>query len=189
MTQFQIPDKTPLPFAGNNEKLFKHIKNSAKRRNLHPLHFLLKKIKNTIFYRLAYFCPVNSIRIFLHRQRGIHIGKNVYISQQCSIDNAYPEMIFIDDYAAVNQGCTILAHTFVRPCFEGLIECSAAPIYIKHHALVSINSTVLPGVEIGEYAVVCAGSVVTKNIKPYTMVVGNPARKVIQFKHLLKNND
>ena len=115
------------------------------------------------------------------------IGERVFIGTQCSIDNS--GNIFIEDYVAINQGTTLLAHTNVRSCYEGLIECKVSPIHIKHHALVSINSTILQGVVIGEYAVVSAGSIVNNNIKSYTMVVGNPAKKILDFKHILTNQN
>jgi len=47
---------------------------------------------------------------------------------------------------------------------------------VKHHASIGANATILPGVIIGEYAMVGAGAVVTKNVPPYAIVVGNPAR-------------
>lgn len=189
MSQFNIPEPFSIPFFDHDKSLLKTIRTSSKRRKMNFFYFTIRKIKNIILYRWAYFCPFNSWRIRFHRWRGVNIGKNVYIAQQCSIDNAYPEMIFIEDYVGINQGTTLLAHTNVRSCFEGLIECKATPVHIKNHAVVAINSTVLPGVEIGEYAIVSAGSIVTKSIKPYTMVMGNPAKKILDFKHMLTNQN
>lgn len=189
MSQYKIPEPFSIPFFDHDKSLLKTIRNSGKRRNMSFFYFTFRKIKNIILYRWAYFCPLNSWRIRFHRWRGVHIGKNVFIGPQCSIDNAYPEMIFIEDYVAINQGATLLAHTNVRHCFEGLIECKVSPIHIKHHALVSINSTILQGVVIDEYAVVSAGSIVINNIKPFTMVMGNPAKKILDFKHMLTNQN
>lgn len=56
--------------------------------------------------------------------------------------------------------------------------------YIKNGASIGANATILAGVEIGEGAMVGAGSVVTKDVAPYSVVVGNPA-KVIR---VLENN-
>ena len=53
-----------------------------------------------------------------------------------------------------------------------------APVTVGDHAWVSSHSIVLPGVTIGEGAVVAAGSVVTKDVAPYTLVGGNPARYI-----------
>ena len=52
------------------------------------------------------------------------------------------------------------------------------PIVIKDKAWIGFNSIILKGVTIGEGAIVGAGSVVTKDVPPYTIVAGNPARIV-----------
>jgi UDP-2-acetamido-3-amino-2,3-dideoxy-glucuronate N-acetyltransferase len=49
---------------------------------------------------------------------------------------------------------------------------------IKRNASIGANSTILPGITIGEFGMVGAGAVVTKNVKPHTTVVGNPAREI-----------
>lgn len=188
MSDFQIPKPVPIPFFDHKDNLGGTIKASAKRRGMTPLQFAVRKIRNIFWYRMAFFCPLNSWRVWMHRRRGVHIGKKVYIAQQCVLDNAYPELIFIEDYAGINQGTTILVHTNVRSYFDSVVVCSAAPVVVKRGAVVSINSTILPGVEIGEYAIVSAGSVVLKNVPPYTMVIGNPAKKVIEYENIVKEN-
>lgn len=49
-------------------------------------------------------------------------------------------------------------------------------ITIKHHASIGANATLLPGITVGEYAMVGAGAVVTSDVPPKAVVVGNPAR-------------
>jgi len=53
-------------------------------------------------------------------------------------------------------------------------------IRIKHNASVGANATLLPGITVGEHAMVGAGAVVTKDVPPYALVAGNPA-KIIRF--------
>ncbi len=53
-------------------------------------------------------------------------------------------------------------------------------VTIKHHASIGANATLLPGVTVGEFAMVGAGSVVTKDVPPRAVVVGNPA-KIIRY--------
>ena len=48
---------------------------------------------------------------------------------------------------------------------------------VKHHASIGANATIIGGITIGEYALIGAGSVVTKDVAPYTMVYGNPAKQ------------
>lgn len=52
------------------------------------------------------------------------------------------------------------------------------PSFIDDFAVLSVGSTILPGITIGKYAVVGANSTVTKNVEPYTLVLGSPARKI-----------
>ncbi len=188
MAQFEVPKPFAIPYFDHKEKLSGTVKSSAARRGMSPLKFALRKIRNIILYRLAFFCPLNSWRVWMHRRRGCHIGKEVYIAQQCVLDNAYPELIFIEDYAIVAQGSTLLAHTSLRSCFYGVVQCVAAPVVISHHADVAINSLILPGVTVGEYAIVSVGAVVSKNVKPYTIVQGNPAKEIVNIEPFVKKN-
>jgi len=54
----------------------------------------------------------------------------------------------------------------------------SAPITICDYAWIGVNATILKGVTIGEGAVVAAGAVVTKDVEPYTIVGGVPAKKI-----------
>jgi maltose O-acetyltransferase len=51
-------------------------------------------------------------------------------------------------------------------------------VVIGDRAWIAYRATILPGVTIGEGAVVAAGAIVTKNVEPFTIVAGNPARKI-----------
>ena len=123
----------------------------------------------------------------MHRWRGVNIGQNAFIGQQCFIDNAYPEYVYIGDNTAINQGTTILTHNNAKSHFKGVIAPMVQPVVIHDYAMIGINSTLLPGTVIGKHAIVSAGSVVINKVPDYTMVQGNPARKIINFKHLLEN--
>lgn len=66
----------------------------------------------------------------------------------------------------------------------GLQALTTSPVEIGHHCWIGDHSVILPGVTIGEYCVIGAGSVVTKSIPPFCIAVGNPARIV---KHWSEN--
>ena len=182
----KIHEPFEIPFFDHGN-LFSTIKNSSQRRSQSILYFIFRKIKNIILYRVSFFCPLNSLRVKMHRWRGVHIGKDVYIAQQVILDNAYPEHIYIGDYVGVNQGVTILVHNNVRTHFEGLIIPMVKPVVIENFSLIGINSTILPGVKIGKYSIISAGSIVNNNVPEFTIVQGNPAKKVIQFEKFLTN--
>ncbi|MDI1351804.1 MAG: acyltransferase [bacterium] len=60
---------------------------------------------------------------------------------------------------------------------------SFSNIVVKKGASIGANATLLPGIVVGEYAMVGAGSVVTKNVAPYTIVAGNPAKVIRVISH------
>lgn len=182
-----IREPIKIPFFDHGDNILDSIKNSSRRRGYSFAYFLYRKLKNIILYRLAFFCPLNSWRIQFHRWRGVNIGRNVYIAPQCSLDNAYPEYIYIGDLVGISQGTTIITHTNIRSHFEGVISPIVTPVIIKDLALIGINATILPGVIIGKSAIVSAGSIVNSNVKDYSLVSGNPAKKIINFEHMLVN--
>jgi len=145
------------------------------------------KIKNTIFLLLAYACPNNGFRVWLHRRRGVNIGKNVYIGMFCFLDNLYPSYIYIEDKASINAGSMILAHFDPMRQYSPIFRARVAPVLIKKGSIVAVRSTILPGVSIGSYSVVCAGGVVERSVPDYTMVKGNPAKKVAEYESLISD--
>lgn len=90
----------------------------------------------------------------LDARGGITVGRNVNISSYCRFMTA--------------------KHDFDDPAFPALY----APIVVGDRAWVAMGLTVLDGVTIGAGAVVCAGAVVTKDVPPYTVVGGVPAKHI-----------
>lgn len=100
---------------------------------------------------------INSwFRTMLFRLSGIRIVKNCFIGKGGIPEDLYPERIIIEDNTTVSFGVTFVAH--------GLGENNGKTAVLRHHAYVGARATLLPGVEIGSYAVVGAGSVVTKDV-------------------------
>lgn len=124
----------------------------------------------------AWFMPWKGFRVLFHKLRGTKIGKNVEIGYMVFVDNRYPELIEIKDKATVTSNCTLLAHDLsMRLINETEI---IGKVLIKEGAFIGMNSTIMPGVEIGEYCTIGVGSVVTKSTEPYSVYVGAPAKKV-----------
>jgi acetyltransferase-like isoleucine patch superfamily enzyme len=101
------------------------------------------------------------------RRMGIRMGDS-YVGRDCLFDEETPELIVIEDGVTVSSRVTIATHDVWRDI--------VAPVVLKNHAFVGIGAILLPGVVVGECAVVAAGSVVTKPVEPYTIVAGSPAR-------------
>jgi len=79
----------------------------------------------------------------------------------------------------------IISHFNLKKHFQDIITPSVEPVIIKEGAIISARSIILPGVVIGTKSIVSAGSVVNRTVPDYTLVAGNPAKKVT----VLKIND
>jgi serine acetyltransferase len=114
---------------------------------------------------LAKFAPgAQSLRVMLHRARGVKIGKGVWIGYDVILDTARPDLITIEDGVSISMRATIVAH-FKE--FGG--------VRIERDAFIGPGAIILPNVVIGHGAVVTAGSVVSQSVPPMTVVQGNPA--------------
>ena len=105
--------------------------------------------------------------------KNIHIGKQVFINMGCKFQDQGG--IFIEDGALIghNVVLTTLNHA-MRPERRG--DMLPAPIHIGKQVWIGSNATVLPGVTIGDGAIVAAGAVVTRDVPENTIVGGVPAR-------------
>lgn len=103
--------------------------------------------------------------------RNLIVKKGAFIGR---VSMMLHDTVEINDYAILNDGVTILtaSHDINSPFFSQV----SSPITIGKYAWVCTNALLLPGVSIGEGAVVGAGAVISKSVDPYTVVVGNPAR-------------
>jgi acetyltransferase-like isoleucine patch superfamily enzyme len=136
-----------------------------------------RRIKSTIFLLAALISPHSRIRVFFHRVRGVKIGNDVEIGYLVMLDNLYPEKVIIKSGATVTYGCTVLAHDASKRYTRGGREMVNETV-IGKKAFIGVNSTILPGVHIGDRAIVGAGSVVSKNVTSGSTVAGVPAKKI-----------
>lgn len=116
--------------------------------------------------------------------KNCNIGQNVVISPSVVLGNGCK----VQNNVSVYTGVECEEDVFLGPScvFTNVINPRSAVVrkdeYRKTHigkgASIGANATIVCGHDIGEYALVGAGSVVTKNIAPYALVVGNPARQI-----------
>lgn len=102
------------------------------------------------------------------------VGENSHINRGCLIDAR--GTIIIGDNVSVSHNVQLVSggHDAQSPNFMGIFK----PIKVDDYAWLGVGCTILQGVHIGKGAVVAAGSVVTKDVEPYDIVAGIPARKI-----------
>lgn len=126
---------------------------------------ILRGLANRILQHLARILPgAETLRVALHRARGVKIGKNVWIGYDAILDTSRPYLITLEDGSAIGMRATIIAH------FREL-----QGVKVEQDAFIGPGVIILPNVVIGRGAVVTAGSVVTQSVPPMTVVQGNPA--------------
>jgi len=119
-----------------------------------------------------------SWRVALHHglqvraARRLKVGRDVFIAEGVVLDARGG--LEIGPHTSVNTGVQMWTaqHDWRSPDFDYV----AAPVRIGHHCWISARAILLPGVTVGDGAVVAAGAVVTKDVPPWTLVGGNPAR-------------
>jgi len=133
---------------------------------------------------LAWLSPAYQFRCSVYRKCGVKIGGGVYIGPLVVMDGEFPEYIEIEDEASIAPGVSIMAHSGASPFHQRLKIYSQGPekVTIKRGAWIATDAVILPGVTVGEGAIVAAGAVVSRDVPPYTMVAGNPARVIKELK-------
>jgi len=124
-------------------------------------------------------------RVWIRHPQRVTIGEGTKLAGKVHID-AWAE-VTIGRNVLMNDDVMLLTaqHHLDSPTFEG----TNGPIHIGDYAWLPIRIIVLPGVSIGEAAVIGSGSVVTRDVPEYTVVAGNPAcfikeRPRIVFEHI-----
>lgn len=135
---------------------------------------------------LTMFTFPYQVTVFLHRLRGVKIGKKSHVARGVILDDRNPDLIEIGDGVAVTSGVMILCHqrdlTEYQPGMYAM-DCpfKEGKVIIKDGAHIGIGSIIMPGVTIGKGAVIGAGSVVTRDIPDYCVAVGTPAKVIKSF--------
>ena len=126
---------------------------------------------------------------FCHIQSGSKIGKNCSLGQNVNVSNNVKigNNVKIQNNVSIYEGITIEDNVFCGPSCVFTNDLMPRSIYPKGHenyrktvlkkgCTIGANSTIVCGNTIGKYAMVGAGSVVTKDVKDYELVIGNPAK-------------
>jgi len=127
---------------------------------------------------------------FSHVQSGSKIGKKCVLGQNVNIANdvVIGDFVKIQNNVSVYEGVTLEDYVFCGPSmvFTNILNPRSKypqvgkefyiPTRVKEGASLGANSTIVCGITIGRFAMVAAGSVVTKDVPDFALVMGNPAR-------------
>ncbi len=137
----------------------------------------LSGLKNRIFQIVALYAPgFKTTRIWLHRMRGVSIGKNVSIGLSVLIETAYPKLVYIGNNVSIGMRTIIIGH--LR---DSTVQARANHLHtvrLEDDVYIGPGVIILPNVTIGKGAVISAGSVVSRSIPERTLVRGNPAMPI-----------
>ena len=180
--------KQPVPNYEANG-LWKTMRLSAKEHGYKSaLVFGLVRLKDHMLNVWAQTFPWNKARVAMQRWRGVRIGKNVHIGTYVNMDLPYPYFIAVEDVVSLAGSITILAHNKPLEYHKNVSPSYIAPVVIRKNAWVAVNVTLLPGVEIGEGAIVASNSLVNKDVPPMTLYGGIPAKFIKDLSEKLKDN-
>lgn len=112
------------------------------------------------------------------RKMGMDIGENVFISYGAWID-VQDGKVIIEDNVRITKGCKVLSHDASAWLLRGGEGVSSVTT-IKKGAFIGMNSIILPGVTIGESAIIGAGCVIAKDVPDGAVVVGQSPRIIKQ---------
>ena len=142
--------------------------------------FLMKYVMNS--WLLSPFAP-RKVRPWVLRKIGCHVGKDVFIGSQVWIDTGHADLIYIEDHAHVTGRTVLLCHKKDLSDYHLGDDYAKLPymkgeIHLGKGCSTGTDTLIMPGVTIGEGAIVGAGSLVTKDIPAWTIAVGRPAKVV-----------
>jgi len=110
------------------------------------------------------------------RLNGVRIGKNTMVSMGAKIDS-HQGTVVIGDNCLITWGSVILSHDATAPMmYPG--DDGGGTVVIGDNVFVGVNAVILRNVHIGSGSIIGAGAVVTRDVPPNSLVVGNPAQVV-----------
>lgn len=132
-----------------------------------------KAVKNFVFIQISRYTPILGVKNWIYRNiLGMKVGHKSAFALMVMPDVFFPEKIHVGDNSIIGYNTTILAHEYL------IKEYRLGEVHIGSNVMIGANSTILPGVRIGDHAVVAAGSVVHKDVAPYSFVGGNPLQVI-----------
>ncbi|QNK36280.1 heptaprenylglyceryl phosphate O-acetyltransferase [Bacillus subtilis] len=131
----------------------------------------LKVVKNFIVIQIARYTPFIGMKNWLYRTfLRMKVGNQTSFALMVMPDIMFPEKISVGTNTIIGYNTTILAHEYL------IHEYRIGTVLIGDEVMIGANTTILPGVKIGDGAVVSAGTLVHKDVPAGAFVGGNPMR-------------
>jgi len=148
---------------------------------------IFSTIKIAFLFKIAYkpgllhTFEFNQLRPWLWRKMGIEVGKGVCVGHSVAVDVGNTKLLHVEDNVIITNHCILLCHrrdmSGYRKYDEGVkLPYIYAPITLNKGCQIGMGSIVMPGVTIGEGAIVGARSVVTKDVPAWTIAAGSPCK-------------
>jgi acetyltransferase-like isoleucine patch superfamily enzyme len=149
--------------------------------------FVFKRILVLLLYKYSYSSMIldswnfKFIRAKIWRFFGCKVGKNVAIGNNVAIDYGFANLIEIGNNVMIANRCLLLCHkrdlsNFKKGDNPTKLGYKISGIKLEDNCQIGMGTVIMPGVTIGEGAVVGANSLVTKDVEPWTIVAGQPAK-------------
>jgi acetyltransferase-like isoleucine patch superfamily enzyme len=132
-----------------------------------------KVVKNFIVIQSARYTPFLGMKNWLYRNfLRMKVGEQTSFALMVMLDVMFPEKISVGRNTVIGYNTTILAHEYL------IKEFRLGPVEIGSEVMIGANSTILPGITIGDGAIVSAGTLVHKDVPPGYFVGGNPMKVI-----------
>lgn len=142
-----------------------------------------KVMKNFITIQVARYTPFLRMKNWLYRTfLRMKVGEHTAFALMVMPDVMFPEKITVGENSIIGYNTTILAHEYL------IDEYRVGEVHIGNEVMIGANTTILPGITIGDRAVVAAGSVVHKNIPTGYFVGGNPMQTIYTKEEMDERN-
>ncbi|PLR85353.1 acetyltransferase [Bacillus canaveralius] len=130
-----------------------------------------KVVKNFTVIQAARYTPFLGMKNWLYRTfLKMDVGEQTSFALMVMLDIMFPEKISVGRNTVIGYNTTILAHEYL------ITEYRLGPVEIGSEVMIGANTTILPGISIGDGAIVSAGTLVHKDVPAGAFVGGNPMR-------------
>ncbi|ARD57642.1 acyltransferase [Bacillus safensis] len=149
------------------------VKGVNSLRQVYRTVSFFKVVKNFIFIQMARYTPFMGMKNWIYRTfLRMKVGEDTAFALMVMVDLMFPEKITVGRNSVIGYNTTILSHEYL------IKEYRLGEVYIGDEVLIGANSTILPGVTIGDGAIVSAGTLVHKDVPAGSFVGGNPMRLI-----------